>query len=221
MELKKLLSEIADQELENDYLATVINNEFSAMGLTGCSVDYLDYTTPEENVLPEVLLNNGKMKKPRALPEPKAQKFFITINISENAKLWAKHDGNMNIFKWFNLTANEQYNFLVYCFKRLISNFSSYHIFFEQTEKGNIHSHLLVETKINKKDLKINFFDTIFNGQKKQKSINNHFKYFCLIKEYDYNLWGEYEKKHTKTYQTLDTEKYKSLEKNIETFKSF
>ena len=147
--------------------------------------------------------------QPAEAPSNEAKKriseYFITINISPNSKLYAKHTGIYSIYHWWNLTAEEQYEYFRYILKRYIKQYNITHklcVCYEQTMDCNIHIHFRMKTTDNMKCIKIQFFDMIFNGVKKQKGITNMMRHFINVKIFDATKWNDYFNKYKKTYQT-------------------
>lgn len=130
--------------------------------------------------------------------------YFITINISPNSKLYAKHEGIYSIFYWWNLTAEEQYEYFRYIMKRYVKRYNITNklcLCYEQTMGGEIHIHFRMKTTDNMKCIKIQFFDMIFNGVKNQKGITNVMQHFINVKIFDETKWNDYFNKYKKTYQ--------------------
>lgn len=137
--------------------------------------------------------------------------YFITINLSPNSKLYAVHDHTYGIFFWWNLTQAEQLRTLKHCFNKFDKEETRILACFEQTKDGNIHAHLIVDTKMSIKNISIQFFDIIYTSVKTQKNIRNIMKYFIDVKLFEYAKWNDYFNKYEKTYQTLQLPLYKNI----------
>lgn len=101
-------------------------------------------------------------------------------------------------------TQNEQYEWLMWILRRHINQIADYYdIFFEQTKEGNLHFHGRLRTAQSSKNVKSLLF--------RMFGVNTKCTHFVDIKEYDPQRWSDYDKKTTKSYQTLNYEHFKNI----------
>lgn len=186
--------------MENKKVKVLLSDTFDS----NASLDSWTNDAPPDIKMPEdkiVLPHNGNRANHK-----RVNTYFITLNLSINSRVYSIHNNSFGLHFWYQLTQDEQYNAIKYWYHKLhkdviISNYT----FFEQTRDGNIHTHSIIETNCNMKDIKVKFFDVVYAcaSHPKLQKVKGIFRYFLDVKVFDKSKWNDYQhKKDNKGYQT-------------------
>lgn len=146
-------------------------------------------------------------------------KYFITVAFPLNALFKIKHQELMaqglskfkfSPIKYGDCTFNEQYRWILHILtKNIYAICDRYDLFFELTQKNNIHFHGRLGYEA---DSKVMFMKDIRVLIHRMFDCSTQYIRFVDIKKYDHTKWNDYETKYKKTYQTVKLPHFQNVD---------